>query len=144
MDPSGWNWVAVYAAAVATLSVGWQVFTWARGRASRLKVTVKPAVLTPQGLGVVCLTAMNESQHPLRVTSAGLEAQDGSGATVPAWEPFPGGELPHVIPPHDEHPVFMELDGLRSLGFDFRRPVVAYFGTAEGRFRSRPTRLFSR
>jgi hypothetical protein len=80
----------------------------------------------------VTINVHNHADHPLRVTSAGLTMQDGSGATLVQPRPPPGATLPGTIPPHDSAMTYFYEEHTRERGFDLRRPVEAWATLSTG------------
>jgi hypothetical protein len=101
----------------------WSAFSWKHDRTSHVTVDVRFAVITPTGEPVVAITAINRSQHPVRVNSVALDADSLPGKT--AWDanPHPVSTLPGVIPTHDSRVAYMGVLGLEQSGVDLRRPI---------------------
>ena len=137
--------IAIYAAAVATGALVWQVGAWLWSRRTRLHVRVQLGFLGLAHGGtvdIVFVTAINRSDHPINVSSAGLEAQDGSGGLLIQPYPNVGSTIPGVVPPRDSGVRNMELRELKRMGFDPYRAVVGRVTTSTGEtFRSPPTIL---
>jgi hypothetical protein len=136
--------IAIYAAVVATAGVAWQVYTWLRLHGTRVRVTVSNAFLTfPDHLPqVAMITVRNLGGHPIRVTSAGFDFQDGSGRTVVLTQPPPGASLPGIVQPRDSAETWVEEQHFTSSGIDVFRPLVAWARLATGEtFKSKPTTL---
>jgi hypothetical protein len=133
--------LAAYAAITATLSIvigatslGWQVYAWRRARKTVLEVQVTMGLLTfgPQAVPAVILTAVNRSDHPVRVTSTGILAQDGSGKVLTAVASPPGSQLPGDVPSRDSRMTWYDPDDLARTGIDVLRPVVAQVILGDG------------
>ncbi len=138
--------IAGYAALVGTASLAWQIAHASRASRTRLEVEVRMGFLTfgPRLVDAVLITIFNRSDHAARVTSAGLHAQDGSGRIVNIVQAPQGGELPHVIPPHDSHLTWIERADLPP-EIDIYEPLRAWARAASGeRFDSPATTLMSR
>jgi hypothetical protein len=136
--------IAAYAAAVSTLGLGWQIFAWARSRRTHVKVAVSNAVMAgPLGpLHVLAVQATNESEHTVRVTMFGLEANDGSGRQLIFVNPVPGSDLPGQIAPHDSAAGYQPIGSIDGREVDLRKPVIAFIKTSTNqRYRSRPASL---
>ncbi len=127
--------IAVYAAVVATVSGGWQVYTWRRDRQTRIDVSVTNAFLTfDQGLSPMALiTAVNRSRHPVRVESMGFDVQDESGRTLVITAQPPGSTLPGEVRPQDSGKTWIEQAELASRGFDLTRPLAGWVNDATGK-----------
>src|SRR5262245_51993305 len=121
--------------------LGWKVYTWRHGRQTSLTLQIKAGFPTMGPLafkGCAVITAINTSDHRVRVTSVGNELPDGRNAIV-AGQVFPGS-LATEIPPRDSASTFMELEPLEREGLDPSSPVVAFVSTsADERFTSPPT-----
>jgi hypothetical protein len=139
--------IAIYAATVATGALGWQVVSWSWSRRTRLQIRVQLGFLAlPQRqVDMVFVTAINRSDHPINISSAGLEAQDGSGGLLVQPYPNIGSSIPGVVNPRDAGVRNMELEELKRLGFDPYRPVVGRVTTSTGEtYHSKPTTLLRR
>jgi hypothetical protein len=122
--------VAIYAAAVSTVVAGFRVLDWRNSRKPSIVVEPRFAFLTmPHGelVDAVIINVHNNSDHAIRVTSAGLSLQDGSGRTITQINPVPGATLPGTIAPHDSAMTyFVEADLVRETGIDKFEPVEAW------------------
>lgn len=134
--------VAVYGAVTATLSLvvggaalGWQIYSWRRSRKTVVEVEVSMGFLTfgPRVEQAVILTAINHSEHPVRVTSTGILAQDGSDNVLTQLAPPPGSQLPGEIPPRDSRQTWYEPGDLARNGIDVLRPVVGQVRLGAGK-----------
>jgi hypothetical protein len=128
------EYVAGYAAIVATAALGWQIISWILARRTRLDVQLGSQLLAHGShFEAVRITAVNHSDHAVCVTSAALRSQDGSGGTIVAPQPpLPNSSIPGLVEPHDSVRMFMRLDPLVQEGYDPRRPVVAEVTTSTG------------
>jgi hypothetical protein len=140
--------IAIYAAAVATAGLIWQIVSRVAARRTVVRVRVAPGLVTPgvmgPGVGDVVIIMSNRSDHPVRITSAGLRLQDGSKRELVMLRPISDGTLPQVVPSHDAHQVYMDLRELQGIGIDFHRPIVAWARTSDDhQFTSKATTLFS-
>ncbi len=102
MDFGAIDPVAIYAAVVSTIALGWQIRKERRARRPQVEVKVSYALLGYPSRGpaeVAHIEARNRGDLPVRVNSAGFNLQDGSGnALAITWQP-PGATLPGVIGP---------------------------------------------
>jgi hypothetical protein len=64
----GTTWIAIYAAAVSTMTLGWQVWSWRRARRVRLHVGFTWVDGAPRW----ALTVINGTDHPIRTALVGL------------------------------------------------------------------------
>ena len=137
--------VAIYAALVATAGFGWQIYTWRRTHSTALNLKVSYAFIGYDVQEVVMIAAINKSNHPVRVTSAGLVLQDGSKRDLVIFHPPPGASIPGAITPRDSGNTWLAIDDARRGGLDLYEPLVAWVNTAEDkRFTSKPTTLMRR
>lgn len=132
---------------LAVVSLGWQIYSWRRERSTNIEVKVSNAILNlPAGPSeAVLITAINRSRHPIRINSAGLELQDGSGH----WSIKPvipnGAGVPGVIPPDDSADTWWFVEEVEQAKFDLYKPLVARVSAGNGmRFRSKPVTLRTR
>lgn len=138
--------IAGYAAVVSTAALGWQVYSWRHKRQSHVDVDARLALAflpdsdSPEK--VVAVSVANRSDHPVRVTGAGLDLQDGSGYQLHHVGQFPGSTLPGMVEPYDSASAFLPLEQIEAEGIDFSRPVIAWARLATGETRkSRPRSL---
>jgi hypothetical protein len=108
---------------VGLLDTLWSAFSWRHDRTSHVTVDVRFAVLTPSGEPVVTVTAINRSQHDVRVNAVAIEADSLPGKTAWDADPRPFSTLPGVIPPHDSRVAYMGVLGLEQSGVDLHRPI---------------------
>jgi hypothetical protein len=137
--------LAIYAAVLATVGVGWEVYSWLHRQRTRVDVNVSLGQTHIPGLwqsaDCVMVTAINHSEYPVRWTSAGLASQKKRGEWLMPASFAEGTMLPAVIQPHDSHVVLWEA-GTLARDLDFSKPVTATVGLASGdTFRSKPTVL---
>jgi hypothetical protein len=129
--------VAIYAAVVSTVVAGFRVAEWRKSREPDIVVEPRFAYLgmtDGEVVEIVRINVHNHADHALRVTSAGLNLQDGSGRTITPMGSVPGATIPGVIEGHDSGNTYFLLDGLVSQsGIDIRRPVVAWASTSTGK-----------
>jgi hypothetical protein len=126
------NGLTVYGAIVGSLSFplalaafGWQVYSWRRDRSTRVEVKLSNAFVgLPTGPEqAVVITAINHSRHPIRVNSAGLELQDGSGNwSIKPYAPN-GAGIPGVIQPNDSADSWWFLGEVAHVGLDLYKPT---------------------
>jgi hypothetical protein len=141
--------LAIYAGVVATIGVGWQVYSWRRDRTTRLRVELEPGAVENIGGGwrpVAAITLVNKSQHASRVTQVGFEPQSGRGilAVFPSQLIAGAGSIPATIEPHDSTTVMLPIELLEGSEVDTHRPLVAWARAGDGtRARSRPATLQS-
>lgn len=135
--------IAAYAAVISTVAVAWQIYSWHRTHKTRVRVDVSDAYMTFPGTHVIAVNASNDNDHAIRITSWGLEANDGTGEQLIIVRPMHGSTLPGPIPGHDSGSGFQDRDELSSSpALDLRKPVVAFVRLATGeRFCSKPTKL---
>jgi hypothetical protein len=104
MDFGAIDPVAIYAAVVSTIALGWQIQKERRARRPQVEVQVSYALLgypNRDPAEAVEITARNRGDLPVRVNSAGFDLQDRSGnALAITWQP-PGATLPGAIGPRD-------------------------------------------
>jgi len=148
MEESSIDLVAIYAAIVGTLALLWQAYSWW----SEQRVKVEVAITYGIGVGgvpdLVLIKAFNRSRkHSVRVESAGLGLQDGTGRYVPVTQHLaPEHRLPLTISPQDSAEtalVARELE--QGAGFDFTKPVVGRVHLSSGEWvYSKATTMISR
>ena len=138
--------VAIYAALVATGSLGWQVYFWWHRRQARVEVSAAVGIAAT-GLGtaeVVTVTAVNRSEFPVNVKSVGFDTQDGSGRTLALLHPNPGSTLPGRIEPQDSGMAVSPKNQLEDNGLDLTKPVTAWVRlSTDDLVRSKPPPLLS-
>jgi len=139
--------VAIYAATASTVALGWQVFTWRRSRSTRVKVEARMAMVGgPSPETIVAVTAVNRSEHPVRVDSAGLMLQDGSRRDLPVMHlPAHDRGLPGTVAPRDSATAHLHIQSVEAAGIDVYRPITAFVWLSTGeRVESKPTQLMRR
>ena len=143
MDAAGWI-VAGYAALVSTASLTWQVVSWRLARKSRVEVTVNAAMLPYDDgrvLDGVTVNVVNNSDHAVRVTSAGLVLTDGSNRDLVQMSTPSGATLPGLIAPHDSAMTYFLVEDLEreTDGIDIYAPLAGWVQLATGeRVKSKP------
>lgn len=137
--------IAAYAAVVATVGVGWQIYSFRHARRNRATIQIRNAVipLPPGSEWVLSITVMNGNDHAVRVNGYGLETNDGSGNDFVFFRNLPGSNLPGIIEAHDSGTALQNLDELTTrTELDFTHPLVAFASLATGdRIRSTPTKI---
>jgi hypothetical protein len=138
--------VAIYAAVVSTIALGWQIQKERRARRPQVEVKVSYALLGYPGgdpAEAAHIDARNRSDLPVRVNSAGFNLQDGSGNVLAiTWQP-PGATLPGVIGPRDAGFTYLRREELGPL--DPFRALVGWVSLSTGeRIHSRPHTMLRR
>jgi hypothetical protein len=146
MDGGGIDPVAIYAALVSTVALGWQILKERRARRPQVKVQIRWALMTLPMQGVVevaHIEARNRGDMPVRVTSAGFSLQDGSRNVLAIAHQPAGATLPGVIGPRDSGFTYLPEGDLGPL--DRFRPLVGWVSLSTGeRIHSKPTTLMRR
>jgi hypothetical protein len=142
---SGTTAIAIYAAVIATAGLAWQIYSWRRSQPTRIRVTVTNAVIPPNGNHAAMITAVNQSDHLVKVTSVGFITQDGSKRDVLLMQPPFGATLPGPVAQRDSGVSWLEVQDCLTAGLDVYRPLVGWVRTSEGqRYESKPTTLMRR
>jgi hypothetical protein len=118
--------VAIAAAVLAAVSLGWQLLGIRRRRRRRVEVDVRLGLpIYPQGGGdwSVFVEVRNGTDHPVRWVSASLEL--GDGRRLYLMQQPAGGELPVVLQPHDSHQTWAPCRILEQGGLELTETVVA-------------------
>lgn len=140
--------IAGYAAIVASLSLLWQIYLWRHRRRNHVEVSAQIALMgmtDGSSLQVIAVTATNHSEHPVRVTGAGIDLQDNSGAALHIIDPPPGSTVPGVVQPHDSGQTFVAQGDYEDRGISPYDPVVAWVRLATGELvKSKPATLMQR
>jgi len=146
--------LALYGAIVATVAIFlsggallWQEYTWRRDRSTSVEVQLTVGFLTfgPRAEQAVIITAVNNSRHPIRINSAGIEAQDGSDNW--AFQPITpnGATIPGTVQPHDSAQTWWLWEEFEGAGFDAHKPLVARVIAGNGQvFLSKRRPLFKK
>jgi hypothetical protein len=138
--------VAIYAAIVSTVALGWQILKERRARRPQVQVTISYALLgypDREPAEAVEITARNRGDLPVRVTSAGFNLQDDSDRTMVIAGQPPGATLPGVVGPRDSGFTYLFRGELGPL--DVFRPLVGWVSLSTGeRIHSRPRTLMRR
>jgi hypothetical protein len=128
----------------------WRVWTWRQEHGTNVTVRISLGFLTlslePHVIEAVIVTAINSSAHAVRVTSAGVEMNDGTkrNGFVPLK---PGAGIPGTIQAHDQAMTWLEKAELEKEGFDVFRKARAFVLLADregGAIWSKPRRLMRR
>ena len=141
------NFVAGYAALVATIALAWNIYSARAATKRKVEVQVQFAFI-PDLAGnvqeVVTVTVTNHGQAPVSATSAGLDLQDGSRGTIITPFPPPGADLPGIIPPNESRMTYFAREDLEDKGFDLRRRLTGWANLATGeRVTSKRVQLLS-
>jgi hypothetical protein len=138
--------LAALAAALAAISLGWQVANALARRGRRVTVDARlglPVYQQGGGSWAVFVEVRNGTDHAVRWVSATLTTSDDRSLYLMQFPP--GGELPAVIEPGDSHHTWVAATELERAGLDLREPITAEVKLADGSLiRSRTRRLVSR
>ncbi len=137
--------VALYAAVIATLSLGFQAYSWLRTRPTRLDVSLRRMNLasadgtTPEPVLLFRIT--NHSGHRVTVTHLGLSPLRRGGKSLMLPQPLPlPAPGPFDVPARDSKQVWVKPATLAD--GDPRHKVRARVATSDDRqFRSKGVRL---
>ena len=134
--------IAIYAAAIATAGLLWQIYAWWHRTKSHVTVDARIGLTVPQAVEIITITVKNRSEHPVRVEGAGIDLQDRSGAAIHLVQPVPGATLPGAIAPHDSGQTWMERDEAEQRGINVLAPVTVWVRLATGEVvKSKPSPL---
>jgi len=105
----------------------WRWWTWRRehGTNVKVKLTWGLALLGDHSIESAIVTVFNQSAHPVRVTGAGVEVNDGSGRAGHV-RVKPGADIPGVVAAHDQGSTWVELAELTREGFDVYSKARAF------------------
>ena len=119
--------VAIYAAVVSTAAVLFQIFQWVHGHRHHVEVRIRPAVMAINGTAkaVVTIDAVNHGDHVVHINGAGLDMQNGSGATIVPMQP-PGATIPGELAPRASSMTYLVEEEIRSQGIDITKPVSGW------------------
>ena len=110
----------------------WRAWAWRQEHGTNVTVQLSIGFLTfPTGLiEAIIVTVINHSAHPVRVTGAGVEINDGSkrAGHVPLK---PGAGIPGIIAAHDQEMTWIERAELVTEGFDVYRKARAFARLAD-------------
>jgi hypothetical protein len=128
---SGVTTLAVYGAVVATVAVGWQIYTWFQEKQNKVSVALSNVFLvygrdTVEAIGV---RVTNRNDHPVWVQGWGFDAQDGSGQLV-VTNRGPVDEFPGEVAAHHSKSVRVAFDDVPSV--DRYKPLVAWVNLSTG------------
>jgi hypothetical protein len=136
-DMTTGDWIAVYAAVVATAAVAMQLVEYLRNGA-RLKVMVVagPPVLNPMGnratRDMVELRVLNIGRRPIRVTAVGFTLADGSSVYFD-HEDVETAVLPITLEEWQDFRLIWVADVLRERGISRGPARVVWAQDASGR-----------
>lgn len=128
--------VASYAALVATLALGFQMYSWAQGWRTRLKVDLQRMEITARGVSppepVILFGITNHSGHRVKVTHVSLAPlrKGGQHLFIPHPLPLPQPG-PFEIPPRDSINVWIEPNSLGD--YDERWKTRALIASSDKR-----------
>ncbi|MGD0712779.1 MAG: hypothetical protein ABSB24_01155 [Gaiellaceae bacterium] len=106
--------LAIYGAVAGSLgtaggltALGWNIWSWHRGHATRVVVEVREGIIAPpEGTRhVVLITAINYSEHPIQVKAVGVEC---GGQTIQVFHQ--SGEIPGKIEARDSATTWLPRD----------------------------------
>jgi hypothetical protein len=126
----------------------WRVWTWRREHGTNVKVQISMGwqLFGANAVDAVVVTVFNRSSHPVRVTGAGVEMNDGTGRAghVPGMKL--GADIPGIVAPHDQGTTWLETAELVHEGFDVYRKARAFarFGESDRPIWSKSRRLMRR
>jgi hypothetical protein len=137
--------IAIYGALVATVSIGWQVYTWHQSRKPQVIVEVSqglPGIPNPEWW--VMINVINRENHAVRISSLGFNLQDGSGRSMVLINPPPAATLPGEVAAHDQGFTYVAESSPDIKNLDLCRPLVAWARLATGElYKSKPKKLRS-
>lgn len=138
------GWVAIYAAAVSTASLGWQVWNARRARRPHVEVALSHTVYIPptgSAESTVQIDVRNRGDIPVQVASVGVRTK--GRATMLAAPRRGESTLPGEIHPRDAGFTYFPTDELSSL--DLSRPLVGWALLSTGEhIDSKPMKLLAR
>jgi hypothetical protein len=139
--------IAGYAAVVATVGIGFQVFSWRRNTQTRLKVKLsRRELMTPGDPAppekVALIEMVNYSNHEVAITHVGFKPQRKGDPHLFIPRPLPETEpVPIVIPPRRSKNVWVTIDMLEEKA-NLTKPLQARIGTDDDHdFDSKPAVL---
>lgn len=137
--------LAIYAAAAATLGIGWQVYTWRHDRKPHVEVNVElvyPMTGNQPVQPLMVVTAVSRSSHPVRALNAGLRVEGEPGKIGWGMKPHPLSTIPGVIQPHDSATAFFDPGLLALQGVDLEQELRGGVALSTGdQFWSEPAAL---
>lgn len=124
--------LAIYAAAVASAALAWNVVSWMLGNMTRVRVLIEPTklIMGEGPLDNLTVIARNLSAHPIQAISASFEIIDAPARQfhlVPT--PHPSQSIPGVIPARSMALRWMPRDDAEHGGL-VNVPIRAYVVTA--------------
>jgi hypothetical protein len=114
--------LAAYAALVATIAFGWNVYVWVKERRSQILVSLRREVDTRGAVGLR-LRVVNRSGHIVRIqritlwSVRPLLSLGPFEPTTKSFEPSRLQEAMSTVPPKESREALMSPTFLRSLGF---------------------------
>jgi hypothetical protein len=142
---SGTTAIAIYAAVIGTLGLAWQVYSWRRANSTTIRVKLSNGFMPGVADHAAMITAINQSNHVVKVSSAGFITQDGSKQDVVLMAAPFGATLPGPIEPRDSGMTWLDVEEAMRIGLDIYRPLVGWVRTSEDqRFESKPAALLRR
>jgi hypothetical protein len=123
--------VAIYAAVASTGALGWQVYSWLHSRSTRVEVRVDMGMTEEPRGTLIAVTAVNRSEHPIRIASAGLFAPGGDDL-VARNHPDIKGAIPGDVAARDSGIAHFHLQELQHAGFDLTQPIAGYAWLSTG------------
>lgn len=131
-SPEDLNWLAAYAAFVATLSVAWHAFTWYQTRRTRFAIYLS----LEANPNFVAMEVHNLSEHKVYVRWAGFEKQRARSrfwdkGHVVVFEPE--NQVAAELEPRAMKMFGMNRERFERAGFDRNRKLRTFVVDAEGR-----------
>lgn len=127
--------VAIYAAAVSSASVAWQVYSWRAARANRVRVDLinQPIrVVGDSDAPGVYVRARNLGSQPIRVQRAGIQVTVDARTEVFYAYPNRGTLLSEKVPPNDSAVTWMTADEQDDLDPNHAGTYVGWVELASG------------
>jgi hypothetical protein len=133
--------VAIYAAVVATAGFAWQVYSWSREYATRIKVESSGAFLVSGGRlaseAMLMVRVANRSSHPVQIRSVGWVRDSQRSTSIPITQrPSPEATLPGTLRPRSQGESWVSkaelVEVLREAGIPARTKLRAYATDGEG------------
>jgi hypothetical protein len=123
--------------------LAWEVYKWRQSQQLKVRVQLRHAFLGYEAQHVLSVTVLNGHNYAVRVTSWGLETNDGTGRDFVIVRPVIGSNLPGVVEARDSASGFADYAELTAAPeLDFKRPLVAFANLATGeRIRAEPQTL---
>jgi hypothetical protein len=132
MEPT--DWIAIYAALVATAALGWQM--WERRQRRRAQVKLSLGFYDD----ILYLYIRNRGDHPVRIMTVRFEnlvipVNDDARILISGLDSHvrvPNKSTLGLIPPHDAARVDLRREEILQAGMTFAEPVIATVTTATG------------